>query len=47
MAVKDYREVYIATILKLSIAKEMDISRTYLASLTFEELKELSMKLQV
>lgn len=49
MAVKDYREMYITTILALS--KNNDsitgiINRSYLASLSFEELKELANKLQ-
>lgn len=47
MAVRDYREMYINTILTLSRNKsEHKISRSYLSDLSFEELKELAEKLQ-
>ena len=49
MAIKDYREMYISTILKLGrgeIQEGNEISRPYLAKLTLEELKLLAEKLQ-
>ena len=49
MAVRDYREMYISTILKLGrgeIQEGNEISRPYLAKLTLEELKLLAEKLQ-
>lgn len=49
MAIKDYREMYITTILtynKESEVKDENLNRSYLASLTFEELKELAEKFE-
>lgn len=49
MAVKDYREMYIATIMALGKEKgivDVEISRSYLAQLSFDELKKLAQKLQ-
>lgn len=49
MAVKDYREMYISTILTLSRNSGVEahrFNRSYLADLSFEELKELANKLQ-
>ena len=48
MAVKDYREMYIKTILSLCKEKgltENKINRSYLANLNFNELKGLAEKL--
>lgn len=49
MAVRDYREMYINTILKLGKDSGMNadkITRSYLSNLSFDELKELAEKLQ-
>ena len=49
MAVKDYREMYITTILTLGRENRLDnveLTRAYLSTLTLEELKELALKLQ-
>jgi hypothetical protein len=49
MAVRDYREMYITTILTLgkdSGLAERELKRSYLSELTFDELKELALKLQ-
>lgn len=49
MAVKDYREMYINTILKLSKMSNVDahrFNRSYLAKLSFDELRELANRLQ-
>ena len=49
MAVKDYREMYISTILTLAKENRLSsdkINRSYLAKLNFNELKELAEKLQ-
>lgn len=45
MAVRDYREMYISTILKLGKNNKV-YTRSYLADLTLEELKELAEKVQ-
>jgi hypothetical protein len=49
MAVRDYREMYIKTILTLGRvekAEKHELNRSYLAQLNFVELKELAQKLQ-
>jgi len=47
MAVKDYREMYVSTILTLSRKKNNNnITREYLSTLSFDELKALAEKLQ-
>ncbi|MGG7177165.1 hypothetical protein ACQPU1_06225 [Clostridium paraputrificum] len=49
VAVKDYREMYTSAILthgKEIGLEEEKLNRSYLAKLTFEELKELAQKLQ-
>lgn len=49
MAVRDYREMYISTILTLGRGKvdnENEITRSYLAQLTLDELKILAQRLQ-
>lgn len=49
MAVRDYREMYISTILTLGKDKGLEdnkLSRSYLAELTFEQLRKLALKLQ-
>ena len=48
MAVRDYREMYISTILAMSKNNQNGtmINRSYLAKLSFDELKELAQKLQ-
>ncbi|MBD7911477.1 MULTISPECIES: hypothetical protein [Clostridium] len=49
MAVRDYREMYITTILTLGKDRglaEAELRRSYLSELTFDELKELAQKLQ-
>lgn len=45
MAVRDYREMYISTILKLRKNNEL-YTRSYLADLTLEELRKLAEKVQ-
>lgn len=48
MAVRDYREMYISTILTMSKNNQNEhvIDRSYLAKLSFDELKELAEKLK-
>lgn len=49
MAVKDYREMYISTILTLSKNSGIEanrFSRSYLANLSFDELRLLVNRLQ-
>lgn len=49
MAVRDYREMYITTIMSLGKDKGIEdkkLTRSYLAQLSFDELKELALKLQ-
>lgn len=48
MAVRDYREMYISTILAMSKNNQNEtmIDRSYLAKLSFDELKELAKKLE-
>ena len=48
MAVRDYREMYISTILTMSKNNQNGnmIDRSYLAKLSFDELKELAEKLK-
>lgn len=47
MAVKDYREMLISTILTFAKKEQHnDITRAYLAQLSFDELDELATKLQ-
>ena len=49
MAVRDYREMYIKTILtigKVVKTENHELNRSYLAQLNFVELKELAQKLQ-
>lgn len=49
MAVRDYREMYITTILTLGrdngLSQEQ-LNRSYFAGLSFDELRELAQKLQ-
>lgn len=49
MAVRDYREMYISTIMTLGRAHGMTddtLKRSYLAKLSFDELRTLALKLQ-
>lgn len=49
MAVRDYREMYIMTILTLGRDRglsESELNRSYFARLSFDELRELAQKLQ-
>ncbi len=49
MAVRDYREMYITTILSLGKdhgISEKELTRSHLAKLTFDELRRLALKLQ-
>ncbi len=47
MAVKDYREMYVGTILTLiRETNNNNITREYLSTLSFDELKTLAEKLQ-
>ena len=48
MAVRDYREMYISTILTLSKNNQSDhiIDRSYLSTLSFDELRKLAESLQ-
>lgn len=48
MAVRDYREMYISTIITLSKNNKNDhiIDRSELSGLSFDELRKLAQKLQ-
>lgn len=47
MAVKDYREMLISTIITLAKKEEpKEITRAFLSKLSFDELNELANKLQ-
>ena len=46
MAVRDYREMYIKTILTLGSNKNKILNRSDLAQLNFVELRQLAQKLQ-
>ena len=47
MAVKDYREMLISTIITLAKKEEhKKINRSFLSNLSFDELNELANKLQ-
>ena len=47
MAVKDYREMLISTIITLAKKEEQkEITRAFLSKLSFDELNELANKLQ-
>lgn len=49
MAVRDYREMYITTILTLGRdhgLSHAELNRSYFAGLSFDELRELAQKLQ-
>jgi hypothetical protein len=49
MAVRDYREMYIMTILTLGRdhgLSQSELNRSYFARLSFDELRELAQKLQ-
>ena len=49
MAVRDYREMYITTILTLGRdhgLSQTELNRSYLSGLSFDELSELAQKIQ-
>jgi hypothetical protein len=46
MAVRDYREMYIKTILTLGRERNKILNRSDLAKLNFVELRELAQRLQ-
>ncbi len=49
MAVRNYREMYITTIMSLGRNRgisEKELTRSHLSSLSFDELRELALKLQ-